>query len=452
MIASKIRTIIHFYRTGPDQPLCTIDPAVLKSLYERRRRSVFLTITLGYGFFYICRLSFSVVKKPMLDEGILTAEQMGIIGSAFLFIYALGKLVNGFLSDVTNVRKFMSTGLLLSAVVNLCLGFTELFIVFAVLWGVNGWFQSMGAAPSVVSISQWFSNRERGTRYGIWSIAHNIGEGLTFAGTSLLVSVLGWKWGFWGPGIACTLVAVAIYIAHSDRPETCGLPSVADYKNDYSAGVGTSESTGTKQREVLKNPAVWILGLSSALMYAARYGINNWGILYLQETKHYSLVDAGSVLAACTIMGIPGTASSGYLSDRFFHSRRNMPLLLYGLLEIGALTVFFLIPPGHRWLDTLSMAVFGFAIGGLLVFLGGLMAVDICSKKASGAALGLVGMFSYLGAAIQDVLSGYFINTSKTVVGGTVLYNFDNAFYCWIGASILSMVLASSLWNAKPRE
>ena len=129
-----------------------------------------------------------------------------------------------------------------------------------------------------------------------------------------------------------------------------------------------------------------------------------------------------------------------------------MPLLLYGLLEIGALTVFFLIPPGHRWLDTLSMAVFGFAIGGLLVFLGGLMAVDICSKKASGAALGLVGMFSYLGAAIQDVLSGYFINTSKTVVGGTVLYNFDNAFYCWIGASILSMVLASSLWNAEPRE
>ncbi len=54
-------------------------------------------------------LSLSVAKKPMLDEGILSVEQMGIIGSILLYVYALGKFSNGYLSDRANIRRFMST-------------------------------------------------------------------------------------------------------------------------------------------------------------------------------------------------------------------------------------------------------------------------------------------------------------------------------------------------------
>jgi sugar phosphate permease len=78
----------------------------------------------------------------------------------------------------------MSTALLCSALANLVFGSVDGFVLFAVLWGLNGWFQSIGSAPSVVSICQWFSNRERGTRYGIWAGAHNLGEGMTFIGRS----------------------------------------------------------------------------------------------------------------------------------------------------------------------------------------------------------------------------------------------------------------------------
>ena len=68
--------ILNFYKTGPDRPLKTTDESVIKKEYERKRWSVFLSITFGYGFFYLCRLSFSVVKKPMLDEGILPIKSM----------------------------------------------------------------------------------------------------------------------------------------------------------------------------------------------------------------------------------------------------------------------------------------------------------------------------------------------------------------------------------------
>src|SRR5690606_25448957 len=111
---------------------------------------------------YVCRLSLNVIKKPLIDHHILTESELGIVGSALFFSYAVGKLVNGFLVDRSNIRRFMALGLLVSALINLSMGFINSFFLFTLLWGINGWFQSMGAPPAIVSISRWFNNKERG--------------------------------------------------------------------------------------------------------------------------------------------------------------------------------------------------------------------------------------------------------------------------------------------------
>lgn len=446
-----MKRIIRWFATGPDSPPIG-DPDEIHTLFQSRRSRLFVWLVLGYGFFYICRLSLSVAKKPMLDEGILSVEQMGIIGSVLLLVYAFGKLFNGFLADRANIRRFMSIALLFSAFANLLFGSVSNFALFAVLWAFNGWFQSIGSAPSVVSICQWFSNRERGTRYGVWAGAHNIGEGLTFVGTALIVNAFGWRWGFWGPGIACVIVAIILYINLADRPQTYGLPSVADYKKDYSAGKATGKSVGSLQLQVLKSPIVWVLGLSSACMYMSRYAVNSWAIFYLQEGKGYELVVAASAMSAYPIFGLLGAVSSGFLSDRFFGARRNVPTLLYGLLLIGSLCLFYYSPPGQILIDTLALAAFGFAVGGLVVFLAGLIAVDLMPVGAAGAVKGIIGLFSYLGAASQDWISGVLIGNTKTVVDGVTTYSFDTAFYFWISASVVSMLLALFAWNKRPHE
>lgn len=445
------RRIINYFATGADKPLIK-DDNLIKKLYTNKRTSVFISLVLGYGFFYTTRLSLSVAKKQMIDSGVVDVTQLGIIGAVLLYVYAIGKFTNGFLADRANIRRFMSAALMGSAIINLIFGFTDYFIMFAVLWGFNGWFQSVGSAPSVVSLCQWYSNNERGTRYGLWAGAHNIGEGLTFIGTSVLVSILGWQWGFFGPGIACIIVASILFFTLQDRPQTYGLPLVADYRKDYSAGKPSSEPIGKLQLMVLKSPIVWILGLSSALMYVTRYGIHSWGPLYLQEVKNYSVVEAGVLIGANTMFGLAGAVFSGFLSDKFFHSRRNIPTLLYGLLLSSTLIMLNLVPAGHKWLDAIALAGFEFAIGGLIVFLAGLIAVDIMPTRAAGAVKGVIGLFSYMGAATQDWISGYLIESGKTVTDGVDTYNFDKAFYFWIGASIVSMILALTVWNAKPRE
>ena len=446
-----LHRILKFFRTRDDAPRLS-DEGEVQRLYAAKRRSVYLSLVLGYGFFYTTRLSLSVAKKPMLDAGVVSVSELGVIGASLLYVYAIGKFVNGVLADRSNVARFMSCALLGSAVINLVFGSLSGATAFTILWGLNGWFQSIGSAPSVVSLCQWFSHKERGTRYGIWAGAHNIGEGITFLVTPFLISLGGWRMGFWGPGIACVVVASVLSFTLADRPQTYGLPDIATFNNDHPPQAGTKESVRELQWMVIKNPIVWALGISSAMMYVTRYAIHSWGPLYLSEAKGYSVTEAGALIGANTLLGLAGAAFSGFLSDRFFGSSRNVPTLLYGLLLTGSLCALYSIPPGNTKLDALALAAFEFAIGGLIVFLAGLTAVDLVPTKAAGTAKGLIGLFSYLGAATQDWVSGLVIESGKVEKAGEVVYQFDAVFAFWIGASVVSLLVALTVWNAKPQE
>ena len=90
--------------------------------YKRLRERTFWGVTVAYTLYYVCRGTLGVVKQPLIDSGTLTAGQLGIIGSAFYFVYAIGKFTNGFIADYCNIRRFMAVGIGISAVVNLILG------------------------------------------------------------------------------------------------------------------------------------------------------------------------------------------------------------------------------------------------------------------------------------------------------------------------------------------
>lgn len=436
-----IKKLTQFFTPLPDKAELVDNPRKLKRL----QWSFFISATLGYGLYYVCRMSLNVVKKPLVDGGILTEQELGLVGSALFFTYAIGKLVNGFLGDRVNITRFMAVGLIISSLVNIILGFSHSFWVFAILWGVNGWVQSMGAPSSVVGLSRWFTDKERGSYYGFWSASHNIGEAITFIATAAVVSIAGWRWGFEAAGIAGLVGATVIMIFMKDSPTSQGLTSVIPPKEQ-------EKSAGVAQKEVLMNPFIWILALSSACMYISRYAINSWGIFFLENQKAYTSIEASSIVAVNSVCGIIGTVLSGYLSDKLFKGNRVTPAVLFGVLNTIAIALFVLVPKGYYYIDILSMILFGLSIGVLICFLGGLMATDIAPKKASGAALGVVGIASYLGAGIQDILSGQFIGSSKTITEGVISYDFSSIQYFWIGAAALSFVLCAMLWKVKKKE
>ena len=428
------RSILNFYKVSKARPCSFASPEEQRKKMTYYKWSTFLSATLGYGMYYVCRLSLNVVKKPIVEEGVFSETELGIIGSVLFFTYAIGKFTNGFLADRSNINRFMSTGLLVTALVNLCLGFVNSFILFAVLWGISGWFQSMGAASCVVGLSRWFDDKERGSFYGFWSASHNIGEALTFIIVASVVSAWGWRYGFWGAGMVGIVGALVIWQFFHDNPQSKGLPPVNQPKEKKVMTETEAADYNKAQKQVLLMPAIWILALSSAFMYISRYAVS-------------------FIISINSVCGIVGTVLSGFVSDKLFGGKRNAPALIFGLLNVVALCLFLLVPGTHLWIDALAMVLFGLSIGVLLCFLGGLMAVDIAPRNASGAALGVVGIASYVGAGVQDVMSGVLIEGHKSVVNGVEVYDFTAINWFWIGAAVLSVLCALMVWNAKaPKE
>ena len=400
---------------------------------KKQKWLVFTAATLGYGLFYVCRLSLNVVKKPIVDAGYLTETELGVIGSALFFSYAFGKFFNGFLADRMNVRYFMAGSLLISSIVNALLGFAIPFWAFIVLWGLNGWVQSSGGPCSVIALNRWFSDKQRGTVYGFWSSSHNIGEAATYILTAFVVSALGWQFGFWSAACLGALGVVLIFAFLKPAPKTTEMVAETEKK---------SISVTTQQLSLFKNPIIWLLALASSFMYISRYAVNSWGIYYFQAEKTYSLLEASSLISVSSICGIIGTIFSGWISDTFFNGKRTILAWIASLLNVLSLCLFLFVP--HNTVaDIASMILFGISIGVLISFLGGLMAVDLAPKEAAGAAIGIIGVASYIGAGVQDILNGYLIESRKIIVDGETIYDFSSIRIFWILAAMTSLALLS---------
>ncbi|HCA9941774.1 TPA: MFS transporter [Klebsiella pneumoniae] len=375
--------IIAFFRASPPKAGAAFD----EHRFRRVRWQTFIAMTLAYVTFYVCRLSFTVAKSALVELGI-TPTELGMIGSTLFFSYAIGKLVNGFIADHANVVRYMSLGLLLSAGMNLMMGMTTNALLLAIFWGINGWAQSMGVGPCAVSLARWYGVKERGTFYGIWSTAHNIGEAVTYMVIAAVIAGFGWQMGYLSTAALGAAGVVLLVLFMHDSPQSSGFPSINVIRDEPQEEVEARGSVFKNQLLALRNPALWTLALASAFMYIDRYAVNSWGIFFLEQDKAYSTLEASGIIGVNAIAGIAGAT-------------------------IGALTC----------------------------FLGGLIAVDISSRKAAGAALGTIGIASYAGAGLGEFLTGIIIDKTAILENGKTLYDFSTLALFWVGTGLGSALL-----------
>lgn len=433
-------SILTYFKASPAIPLKQYTEAMFRST----RMKSFWAFSFAYAIYYVCRLSFNVAKPALVNNNILTPTELGVIGSAIFVTYAVGKFVNSAIADHSNIVRFLSIGLFFSAVANFAMGMTTSAVVLTVIWGFNGWVQSMGVGPCVVALSRWYDDKERGSYYGFWSVAHNVGEGITFVVTAAIITTFGWKFGFTFAGIMGMLGVLVAVMFMKDSPAACGFAPIIPQTTEK-AEMDNKEVL-KHQWAVIKNPAIWILAVASCCMYIARYGVNSWGVFFLENGKGYTTLEAASIVSVNSIVGIIGTIASGWLSDRFLSGKRNVMTVVVSLINAISLAAFLFAPAGNAWFSIIALSIFGITLGIQLCFLGGLLATDISHKSASGIALGMMGVFGYAGAAAGEILTGVMIDKTTIIdEAGKKIYDFDSLSYFWVGADLLS-VLASVLF------
>ena len=393
--------------------------------YKAMRLKVFLGIYLGYAAYYLVRKNLSFAGADMIELGYIDKSGLGDAMAGMPIAYAVSKFLMGSLSDRSDARKFMTIGLIISAFVMIIAGIIPYpqngGVTTAILFGLTcltGWFSGMGWPPCGRVMSQWFSTNERSFKMSIWNTAHNIGSsGLawlaTIGGGSLLVALgfsasEGWREAFIVPSIVALGVAGLCWWFIRDTPESCGLPPIDKYRNDYS-GAKAKKGEETKipfktlfVDYILKNKILWLIGVANILVYLVRNGISDWLPIYLQNVHGIAKAVSKDLYAYHMLAAIPGTLVAGWLSSKFFQGRcAPVNVICMAVTAIGAFIYWkaaamaTALGVDYITIVKAALVITGFAVYGPVAMIS-IQAIAIVPKNAAGTAAGFMGLLGYL--------------------------------------------------------
>lgn len=400
--------------------------------YKALRWQVFLGAFIGYAAFYIVRKNFSMAI-PMLAQFDITKADLGLALGMNAVAYALSKFLMGSISDRSDARKFLPIGLILASITMafMVVPVTGLDLVnhperrglaitlMAVLNFLVGWFNGMGWPPCGRVMTHWFSQKERGTWMSVWNCAHNVGGGLVgpmatygavwfgswFYGANENLYFLAGTYLF--PAATAFLIAIIAYLLLRDNPQSCALPSIEEYRNDYPENYSAKSETVLPIKEiffkyVFPNRLLWFIAISNAFVYMVRYGCLDWAPTMLSD-KGIDIKSAGWAYFAYEYAAIPGTIICGIVSDKIFHGKRAMPTVIFMALVALFIALYwyaFTMETPNLGLIVACMIGIGFFIYGPVMLIG-VQALDLAPKNAAGTAAGFTGFFGYFfGTAI----------------------------------------------------
>ncbi len=398
---------------APPLAAARVDPE-----YRRLRRQVFIGIFIGYAAYYLVRKNFALAMPDILREfPQYSKAELGLAMTALSVAYGFSKFLMGSVSDRSNPKYFLPLGLLLSCAVLFVFGFVKAvylsLTLMIVLQALNGWFGGMGWPPCGKIMVHWYGTRERGRAVALWNVAHNVGGALV--ATIALAGVLifdDWGAKFYFNAFVAAIVALVAMALLRDTPQSCGLPPIEQYKNDYPAHYSADHERTFGFREiflghVLNNRLLWMIAIANAFVYFVRYGVADWIPTYLETAKDFSFRESSTAWALFEWSAIPGTILCGWVSDRFFRSRRAPATILFMAPTLLGLVAYGLNREGPLWIDVTALVTIGFFIYGPIMLIG-LQALDMVPKKAAGTAAGFTGFFGYVfGSALAGTGVGW---------------------------------------------
>ncbi len=432
------------------------DENEVKSMYAHWRLRMFYACFIGYVVFYLCKKNIAVALPGLSAEYGYTNTELGLLGSSLYLTYGIGKFVNGVIADSSDVRKFFPTALIMTAIANLCFGLSAVLItpgqisffglpsntillwLFVFFWGASGWFQSAGFPAVAKTLTYWYSNSERGTKWSLWSCSHQVGTFLSVIVSGFLVAHFGWKMAFFAPAAIAIVVALWLFERLRDRPQSLGLPCVEAYreggnKADGGKKVEAEEDNRTYGQvfvqSILFNKTLWLLAIAYIFVYIIRFGAEDWIIKYLHEAKGDALELAATKLSCLPLCGIAGTILAGVISDKIFKGKRAIVNIIY--LVGVAVCLLLLRFNTISNLDFVLIGLIGAFTYGPQMMIGGLCAVESSSKKVASAATGFTGTFGYIGAVFSATGTGYMVDK----------FGWNGGVYYWVASAIICICI-----------
>ena len=388
-----------------------------KPEYKKFRRHAWLMLLsfgITYLFFYNGRQNINLVMTQMAAELGSTTAALGVVSSALFWCYAFGQLINGRLGAFFGYKRFMMFGIAASAVINVIISFQHSIPVIAVLWGLNGFFQSMVWANGLGVLNKWWPKRNRGFASGLTTAFSGAAQVVTYLTILLCLDwnpEWGWRAAFRYPMIPMVLMLVAFYFFFKEKPEDAGLkPFVEEGSSDRDDAIsGEIEKRGYlyPYKILFSEPKVLVFCLISAIAGVGRYGLLTWVPTYFMEEMGLSIKDGifSSILLptgqACAMFVFP------FITDKLLKGKREPMLIIASVITFCGMVCF---PFIHSQLPA-SIMLFVLGVSAMVTGVIWAIAGDIGGRAFSSTVVGVFDWAVYMGAAIQALIFGFVKDT-----------------------------------------
>lgn len=382
---------------------------------------------LGYFLTYFGRLNLSVAMSALQQQFSSGAAAVGLAGSVFFWIYAVGKLVNGYAGDFLNNRQQVFFGLLVSGAANAAIGFAPDIRVLILCWAVNGFAQSAIWCNMIGLIAHWFYEDQHAGA-AVWLSTSMVGG--TLAGWGIcgfLIRAVSWRWVFLIPGAALMAFSLVWRVCVKNTAVEAGFTEfqsvrVLDAASALLEQAGRDRGIRETGRFILTSGLVWII-LACLAQGVIKDGIGLWGPVMIQDSYGVDAGTASFLLLFVPVMNFAGISAVGVISRKWKLREETLAAFLMALSVIilaGLQTVMGKsLAAGVLLLGGISAVMYG--VNTLLL---GVFPLRFARVNRASFVSGLLDFCSYMAAGLSSVFSGIVIQWGL---------GWNRVFGAWIG-------------------
>ncbi len=376
-----------------------------------RNRMIFWIVYLAYTSIYIARVNLSQAGPALMEANVLDTAQLGILGGVFSTLYALGRLINGGLSDRQPPWRMLTIGLAFAGLSNICIGFFPPFIGIFILWTANAYAQSMLWSSVLCVVSGMYEKEEAKKKTSIMVTSVAMGNILGIVINTFFITKLGVRFAFFVPGILTMVLGILVFCT--------------------TRHITVEEKTQTKHLsmwKLLKNKEMLLMSVPAMFHGVMKENISLWMTVYVVGKYGVDLKESAIYVLMIPLIGFIGRTVYPVVYKACREKENTVSTVGFLLCTVAA--VFLCTGLGNMLTAVIALSLIYAAVSMINTSILSIYPLQYTKTGNVASVSGIMDFATYLGGGITGLIYGVVIEK----------FGFLPMFVSWAVISVLSIL------------